>query len=287
MAWPLPPEITGHIVSLLANPLTYKNSKLELPQYASVNRDWQASVEERSWATLRVKTGTPLNLDQFERLTNDLRRQSYIRNIELIVELEPYDEAARAHFETESEHERNNQIFSEATRSVLHIIVKWQANKPGTSLPGISLSIQVQSPSDLVASPNRLRRKKAARAERTTDILNRRFEKNYLRLDAFESQVEPLGIVHTLTIEASSDRRQIEAASCARLASQFPCLHTLNLSLNDTCKRDKGLRKRNRDGIFPYGLIYYFSLRTNGLFRTRCSYSPLAVEHNNLQLHFQ
>ncbi|KAJ5753098.1 hypothetical protein N7520_010015 [Penicillium odoratum] len=42
---------------------------------------------------------------------------------------------------------------------------------------------------------------------------------SYLRFDAFESQ-------------ASSDRRQIEAASCARLPSQFPCLHTLNLSLN-------------------------------------------------------
>ncbi|KAJ5627783.1 hypothetical protein N7490_010011 [Penicillium lividum] len=155
MTWSLPPEITGHVVSLLANPLSHINSKLELAQYASVNRDWQASVEERSWATLRVKTGTPLNLDQFERLTNDPRRQSYIRNIELIVELEPYDEAARAHFETESEHERNNQIFSEAIRSVLRIIAK---------------------------------RRKDACAERTTDILNRRFEKNYLRLDVFESQ---------------------------------------------------------------------------------------------------
>ncbi|KAJ6017463.1 hypothetical protein N7451_000842 [Penicillium sp. IBT 35674x] len=262
MAWPLPPEITGQIVSLLANPLTHINSKLELAQYASVNRDWQISVEERSWATLRVKTGTPLNLDQFERLTNDPRRQSYIRNIELIVELEPYDEAARAHFETKFEHERNNQIFSEAIRSVLRIVVKWQANKLGTSLPGISLSIQAQSPSDLVASSNGLRRKKAARAERTTDLLNRRFEKNYLRLNAFESPMEPLGMVHTLTIEASSDRRQIEATSCARLASLFPCLHTLNLSLNDTCKRDKGLRKRNRDELAAHIHLLPSSIKT-------------------------
>ncbi|KAJ5902915.1 hypothetical protein N7495_003443 [Penicillium taxi] len=103
------PAICLHIISNFissSDPLPL--SKLELAQYASVNRNWQAVVEERSWATLRVKTGTPLSLDQFERLTNDPRRQSYIRNIELIVELEPYDEAARAHFETESEHERNN-----------------------------------------------------------------------------------------------------------------------------------------------------------------------------------
>jgi hypothetical protein len=254
MVWPLPPEITGHIVSFLANPLTRIDSKLQLAQYASVNRDWQAIIEERIWRTLRVKTGTPLNLDQFERLINKPRRQSYIRNIEFIVELEPYDEAARANFETKSEHERNNQIFSEAIRLILHIISKWQANKPGASIQGISLSIQAQSPSDLFASPKtRLKRRKAARADRTKDILNRRFENNYLRLDEFESQIEPLKIVHTLEIEAVLAGREIEAASCARLASQFPCLHTLNLSLNDTCKSDKGLRKRNRDGMFHLG----------------------------------
>lgn len=244
MAWPLPPEITGRIVSLLENPSTHIDTELGLAQYASVNRDWQPIVEERNWAKLRVKTGTPLNLEQFEKLTKDPRRQSYIRDIELIVELEPYDESARAHFETESENERNNQIFSDAIRSILQTVAKFRSSR------GISLSVKDQSPSDLVASPNRLRRIKAARAERTADILNRRFERNYLRLDTFESHVAPVGIVHTLKIEALADRRQIEATSCARLASKFPNLHTLKLVLNDTCKRDKDLRKRNRDGMF-------------------------------------
>ncbi|KOS47800.1 hypothetical protein ACN38_g1277 [Penicillium nordicum] len=241
MAWPLPPEITGRIVSLLENPSTHIDTELGLAQYASMNRDWQPIVEERSWAKLRVKTGAPLNLEQFEKLTKDPRRQSYIRDIELIVELEPYDESARAHFETESENERNNQIFSDAIRSILQTVAKFRSSR------GISLSVKAQSPSDLVASPNRLRRIKAARAERTADILNRRFERNYLRLDTFESHVAPVGIVHTLKIEALADRRQIEATSCARLASKFPNLHTLKLVLNDTCKRDKDLRKRNRD----------------------------------------
>ena len=253
MGWPLPPELTGRIVSYLANPVTSRNSKPELAQYATVNREWQTLVEEQSWATLRVKTGTPLDLTEFEKATGHPRRRSYIRNIELIVGLEPYDEAARAHFETEAEHDRNNQIFSKAIQSMLQILAKWPANHPG-----ISLSIQAQSPSDLVACPNRLRRKKAARADRTTDLLNRRFERNYHRLDdQFESQVEPLKLVHTLTVEGLSDRRQIDAVSCARLASRFPRLHTLNLSLNDTCKRDKALRKSNRNGIYNI-LIYWF-----------------------------
>ncbi|KAJ5093631.1 hypothetical protein N7456_009492 [Penicillium angulare] len=243
MAWPLPPELTGHIVSLLENPLTRTDTKLGLAQYSSVNRDWQHIVEERSWAKIQVKTGTPLNLDEFERLTKDPRRQSYIRDIELIVELEPYDDAARAHFETESEHERNNQIFSEAIKIVLQIVAKWRSSQ------GISLSIKVQSPSDLAATPNRRKRIKAARGERTADILNRRFETNYLRLNTFESQIVPISIVHTLEIEGLADRRQIAAISCLRLVSRFPNLHTLNLLLNDTCKRDKGLRKRNRDEL--------------------------------------
>ncbi|GLI72237.1 hypothetical protein PoHVEF18_000407 [Penicillium ochrochloron] len=199
--------MSGRSVSLLETPLTQIDTKLGLAQYASVNRDWQPIVEERSWAKLRVKTGTPLNLDQFERFTKNPRRQSYIQDIELIVELETYDEAARAHFETESENKRNNQIFSDAIRSILQFIAQWKSPQ------GISLSLKAQSPSDLVASPSRLRRIKASRDERTGDILDRRFERNYLRLDAFESQVAPVSIVHTLKIEALADRRQIEATS--------------------------------------------------------------------------
>jgi hypothetical protein len=162
-----------------------------------------------------------LNLDQFERFTKNPRRQLYIQDIELIVELETYDEAATAHFETESENKRNNQIFSDAVRSILKIIAQWKSSQ------GISLYLKAQSPSDLVASPSRQRRIKAARAERTGDILDRRFERNYLRLDAFESQVAPVSIVHTLKIEALADRRQIEATSCARLASKCPNLLTI------------------------------------------------------------
>lgn len=246
MGWPLPPELTGRVVLYLANPLTNRNSKPGLAQYATVNREWQALVEEQCWATLRVKTGTPLDLTAFEKATSHPQRRSYIRHIELVVGLEPYDESARAHFETEAEHGRNNQIFSRALQSILRILARWPS-----SHPGISLSIQAQSPVDLVACPNRLRRKKAARADRTTDLLNLRFERNYLCLDdRFESQVQPLGLVRTLKVEALSDRRQIDAASCARLASRFPRLHTFNLLLNDTCKRDKALRKRNRNGIY-------------------------------------
>lgn len=48
MGWPLPTELTGRIVSYLANPVTSRNSKLELAQYATVNRDWRVLVEEQT-----------------------------------------------------------------------------------------------------------------------------------------------------------------------------------------------------------------------------------------------
>lgn len=130
-----------------------------------MNRDWQVLVEEQTGATLRVKTGTPLNLHGFENATKDPRWRSCIRNIKLILELGPYDETARAHFETEAEHRLNNQTFSEAIRSLLRILAKWPVSQSG-----LSLSIQAQSPSDFVASLNRLKRKKAARADRTIDL---------------------------------------------------------------------------------------------------------------------
>ncbi|KAJ5895349.1 hypothetical protein N7495_007040 [Penicillium taxi] len=69
MGWPLPAELTGNIVSYLANPINNRNSKLELTQYATVSREWQALVEERPWASLRVKTGIPLDLNKFEEAT--------------------------------------------------------------------------------------------------------------------------------------------------------------------------------------------------------------------------
>jgi hypothetical protein len=87
-----------------------------------VNREWQILVEEQSWAILRIKTGTLLDLTAFEKVTDYPWRRLYIRNIELIAELELYNEAARAYFETEAEQDRNNRIFSKAIQSMLQIL---------------------------------------------------------------------------------------------------------------------------------------------------------------------
>ncbi|EAU36109.1 predicted protein [Aspergillus terreus NIH2624] len=53
-------------------------------------------------------------------------RWLYIWNIELIAELELYDEAARVYFETEAEQDCNNRIFSKLyTRNTLAVFSEY------------------------------------------------------------------------------------------------------------------------------------------------------------------
>lgn len=94
--------------------------------------------------------------------------------------------------------------------------------------------------------------KKAARFDRTEDLLNRRFETSYLQLDeSFKSLSVP--IISSLNVDGlSCNGRVIQPASCARLASNLACLRSVTLALSDDCKQDKPLRKRNRNGMSYY-----------------------------------
>ncbi|KAJ5637143.1 hypothetical protein N7490_007022 [Penicillium lividum] len=242
----LPPELTGLIVSYIAPPLEpheQQQGQSHLSQYATVDRVWQEIIEERTFSTLCL--GTAKRLDEFRRLKLNSRRKSCIRRIDLLVELEPYDVDARSRFETDEEHQRNNMLFTQAIQSLLQVLASWPNNPQG-----IELSIIAQSPSDIGAIPDereRRKRRKAARFDREKDLLNLRYEKSYLQLDeSFKSLSVP--IISSLSVKKLYFYgRLIQPASCARLASNLPCLRSVILDLNDDCKRDKSLRKRNRN----------------------------------------
>ena len=120
MGWPLPPELTRQVVSYInARPSGphEQQSRDGLSRYATVNRDWQAIIEELTFSTLHLKTAK--RLEEFKSLNLDSRRKSCVRRINLRVELESYHVAARARFETDEEHARNNKIFTEAITSAL------------------------------------------------------------------------------------------------------------------------------------------------------------------------
>lgn len=248
----LSPELTGLIVSYITapplNPREQRRAQSYLSQYATVDRVWQEIIEKRTFSTLCL--GTAKRLDEFRRLNLDSRRKTYIRKIDLIVELELYDVDARSRFETDEEHQRNNRLFTQAIQSLLQVLASWPNNPRG-----IKLFITAQSPSDIGAIPDqreRRIRKKAARFDRTEDLLNRRFETSYLQLDeSFKSLSVP--IISSLNVDGlSCNGRVIQPASCARLASNLACLRSVTLALSDDCKQDKPLRKRNRNGMSYY-----------------------------------
>ncbi|KAJ5776962.1 hypothetical protein N7520_000208 [Penicillium odoratum] len=245
----LPPELIGLMVSYITapplSPHEQQHGQSHLSQYATVDRVWQEIIEERTFSTICL--GTAKRLDEFRRLKLNSRRKSCIRRIDLIVELEPYDVDARARFETDEEHQRNNKLFTQAIHSLLQVLASWPNNPQG-----IELSITAQSPSDMSAIPDlreRRKRRKAARFDRVTDLLHRRYEKSYLQLDKiFKCFSVP--IISSLHVrEFILHGRLIQPASCARLASNLTCLRSVTLDLNDECKRDKTLRKRNRNGF--------------------------------------
>jgi hypothetical protein len=248
--YPLPPELTAIVISYLTLPPDYNPALFQDPspvaQYASVSRQWQGIVERHTFSTLHLTT--PQRLTEFEKLVvQNARRRSYVRNINLLVQLESYDVEARAHFETVEEHRRNNVIFTKTIQTLFGILHSWPSADDKTDM---QLSIKAQSPGDAVPSIEGRKRSLEARQHPTRDLLSRRFEQNYLQFD--EGSLDDLPAVNAIT-ELSVDagyrgQRFITPASCAMIASKLPRLRTVWATLCDCEKRDLALRKRNRNG---------------------------------------
>lgn len=246
--YPLPPELTARVISYLTIPDNFNPYKIQEParvaQYATVSRDWQMIVERHTFSTLHLTT--PQRLTEFEQIVaQNARRRSYVRNVNLLVQLESYDVEARAKFETAEEHRRNNEIFTRTIQSLFKILQSWPEDQTG-----IHLSIKAQSPSDAVPGKEGQRRMKEARKNRAKDLLERRFEKCYLQFSEESLDGLPaVGAVTTLSVDAGYRfQRLISPASCAIIASKLPRLQNASLVLLDNEKRDLALRKRNRNG---------------------------------------
>lgn len=229
----LPIELTAKVISYLID------SGSDPAPYATVNREWQMLIEQRTFNTINLKTSE--RLAAFKQIVaQNTRRKTCIREINLVAELEPYSIEARAEFETTEEHRRNNEIFVAAIQSLFSILESWPENKPG-----INLNIEAMSPSDFV---DRQRARKARR-EPETDLRERRFKRSYLQFS--EDHLERLPVIYTVTTLSMGNlyfSRLLLPASCALITSKLPRLHILQLNLSDNEKRDKALRKQNRNG---------------------------------------
>jgi hypothetical protein len=200
------------------------------------------AVERHTFSTLDLTT--PERLTQFEQIVaKNTQRCAYVHRINLVVQLEAYDLAARARFETADEHGLNNGFFASAIQTLFGILQAWPEDH---TTRGIHLSIKAQSPSDTVDRT----RVREARRNPKKDLRGRRYEKNYLQFA--EESLDGLAAVSAVTelsvAAAYAQQRLIAPASCALIASKLPRLRDARLELRDNEKRDLALRKRNRNG---------------------------------------
>jgi hypothetical protein len=130
---------------------------------------------------------------------------------------------------------------------------------------GIELSLKAYSPSDpsrMEATAGMLRISRARRRYLLPrDLLNRRFSSSFLRLvpnntdNSQQGEILPVvPIITVLTMDPFyyfkeiRSLRNIWPASVSLIASKLPRLHRMELSLQDTEKKDLALRKMARDG---------------------------------------
>lgn len=240
----LPPELISRILDYIIDGRLRSHPGISLAPYATLSRRWQAEIERCTFSYIYITT--PRRLEEFERLLWTPRRRSCVRFIQLVVELESYDEKARAHFETDEERQRNDEIFTTTIGSVFEILSDWPANLD------IGVDIKARSPGDYLAikNPKERRQRKRAAAERVNDLLNKRYERSYLKFSRTTTETEcpVVPAVTALSIRGVANGRLIEPASSVFIASKLPRLNRVDLNMQDDCRRDEQLRQLLRSG---------------------------------------
>lgn len=133
----LAPEIREMILERL--PSSRYFGKHRIGEYASVSREWQAWVESRTFANLKIDS-----LSRMEKLGEYVRgeRASCVRNVHLYTDLMPYRDRRLA--EDDECVNSNNRRFSERVKVLFAIMSTWNLAS------GVTLELSASSPSDLL-----------------------------------------------------------------------------------------------------------------------------------------
>ncbi|KXG47504.1 uncharacterized protein PGRI_013740 [Penicillium griseofulvum] len=242
MGFQLPPELTTIVLEYIIG-----KENANLAPYATINRDWQAIVERRTFE--RIKINTAKRLAEFNQFPWDQvlwrQRRYHVRKIELIVELESYDGEARTRYENEEEMQRNSNIFTISIQSLFNTLSEWPDNEAG-----VTLSIRAQSPGDISAQGPEIRKQRGWEPRiLADDIWDMRHERSYLQFNegAVGAQCRAVPIIMYLDIMGAMGHRKLEPASTSLIASKLPRLHDLELCLDDNCKWNPQIRKFRRN----------------------------------------
>lgn len=127
----LPPEIRLMILKALIQEGCY------LAHYATVCREWQSVVEQKSFGRLKL---TPSRLAGFGDMVH--RQRVLVKYIWLCIELREYDCSQCEIGETDPWHGSNTDIIKKAIRELFSVLSKWEPSR------SLVLDISVHSPSD-------------------------------------------------------------------------------------------------------------------------------------------
>jgi hypothetical protein len=241
----LPPELISRVVDyIISDRDAGRHPRISLAPYATLDRRWQAIIERQTFSDICINTTK--RLEEFQRLVSTTHRRASIRIIALRVELESYDEKARARFETDEERQRNNKIFTTTISTLFRTLSGW------SDIAGIHLGIRAQSPSDYLAlkSNGEIKQRLREAKSRVNDLLSQRYERSYLEFSrtTTDSECPPVFAIASLSIQGLAKERLIEPASSVLIASKLPRLNCVRLCMKDDCKRDEQLRERLRNG---------------------------------------
>ncbi|KAJ5380951.1 uncharacterized protein N7496_003379 [Penicillium cataractarum] len=274
----LPPKLISRVLDYIIPDGCHRiHPGISLATYATLNRRWQAVIERCTFAYLYINT--PSRLEEFQQLVSTPRRRSCVQVVDLCVQLEQYDEKARARVETDEERQRNNRIFTTTISTLFRILSDWPDNS------GISIEISAWSPSDFLVFKERKRRKRVT-GSRVDDLFKKRYERSYLEFprETADAECPRIPTVRKLSIQGIANAWVIEPASSVYITMKLPRLNRLDLALTDDCKWDKQLRQRLRNGKLDYigKQCRQYLLTSFRDFARKLHLSPASVRHFEL-----
>ncbi|KAF3015074.1 hypothetical protein E8E14_011322 [Neopestalotiopsis sp. 37M] len=270
----LPSEVVREIVHLVV--ASTPESACDL---ASISRGWQECVEEKTFASLRIRS---TQMQQLRDIVTPLR-QSYVRQMTFEVVLPKYDAKLLAwRKETPDEQQLNKRAFTHAILPFLNAIASWNAPAGGKhkQRPGISFRIKASCPSDKV--PDRY------------GVLRRRYKRwDNSILEILQDSSHKIPLLPAISEFLCGNglySRKLSPKTCCDIAAQMPNVHTLDWNLAENERSDLARRIQMRQD-FAAGLqiipasVRHFTLYHGPRAPNTHTWDPHRLESGNQDSH--
>jgi hypothetical protein len=208
--------------------LVIDSSTDSIYHYATISREWQEYVEEKTFSSLRVLS---TQLQDLHSIMTP-RRQSHVRDMIFEVILPEYDpKAVEGRRETMAAKAANNRAFTNAVLAFFDILTNW---KPSKKSRGISLRLGITCPSDRAPG-------KVGHTYRRSSL----YKTSMLEFlpEGVDFVLPPLQVISEFHAGGGSRSSTVAPKACCDMAAQMPNVSTLEWHLGDNDRR-KNPRRR-------------------------------------------